>query len=567
MASIPTRLAFASAPQVIGTGACSAQISIETRNAADQPAPVTVPTTVFFNAVPMGVTIYLGPACLGAPVTLGTIPPAQSVLRFSVRSSTANSYTLTASSMPLSAATQPLVVFQTPTQLAFSATLPNPLRAGSCLAATVEARGPTSLPVAVQSATLVALTTNVSNGTLFFADPMCSLQIAVVPIGVGSSSATLYVKPLSGVPQVLSATAPFGTGTLAISPVPIVRRGDCTVQGSAEQCPIDTSAGPVIPATSGRSFLITQSIGGMGAGSAVPIDVEARCRLQGSEISCSRRGNGLTRHALTHFQVVELPTGLTVQAASSGNCSGSINLLPMVDPTRTFLLKSVVGVGSNFDQDDAVSVTLAGPAQATLSSNACEGYDVQAVQWDGVSVTRGQSTILSGAFSSMVNLPSSSPSTLVLSQPSNDATFPVPPCLVLGRAEVFSPSELRFSRGSNRSSCNIGSLPRIVWERIDFGSRARVWAYPATLTMNTQTFSIPITPVDPTRSFVITSSQQLGGQGSGESDALGTSDAVDSAVQTRLINATSVTANSVEVVRQASSSAVTVTIYVVQIEP
>lgn len=560
-----TRLAFVNAPQVIGTGTCSAPIIIETRNALGVATAVATNTNVSFSSTSGPSTVYLGAGCLGAPVGGGVILTGQSQVRFSVRTSTPNTYTLTATSLPLIPANQSFVVFQLPTQLVFSAIVPSPLRAGSCLTATVEARGPTSLPLAVQSPTPVALTTNVANGTLFFSDPMCAFTTTSVTIGVGSSSATLYVKPLSGVPQVLSATASFATGTLAISPVPIVRRGLCTVRGSTEFCPIDGSVGPAIPATAGRSFLVTQSISVQGT--SAPVDIEARCRLQGTEINCVRRGGGLTSDALTHFQVVELPTSLTVQSASSGNCGGAINLPGMVDPNRTFLLKSVVGVGASFDQDDSVSVTLSGPLSATLSSNACEGYDVQAVQWEGVSVTRGQSSIVSGSFSSSVTLPAASPSTLVLSQPSNDATFTVPPCLLLGRAEVFSPSELRFFRGSNRATCNIGSLPRIVWERIDFGSRARVWAYPAPLTMNTQTLSVPITSVDPTRSFVITSSQQLGGQGSGESDGLNSSDAADSAVQTRLVNTNSTTATSVEVVRQASTSAVLVTFYVVQIDP
>ncbi len=389
----------------------------------------------------------------------------------------------------------------------------------------------------------------------------------------GTSATPVYVKPVSGVQQLLIANAPFGAGSLLIAPVPIVRRGDCTVQGSLEQCPIDTSAGPAIPATPGRSFLITQSIGDTVAGAALPIDVEARCRLQGTEISCNRRGGGLSRHALTHFQVVELPTGLFVQAASSGNCSGTINLPAMVDPTRTFLLQSVFGVGSTFDQDDAVAATLATPLSVTLSSNACEGYDVQAVQWDGVSVARGQlfpTAIPIGAFSSSVLVPlPSSPSTLVLSQPSNDLMAPAgPPCVVLGRAEVFSPNELRFFRGATRSNCVSAALPRIAWERIDFGSRARVWSHTVTMTTNTEVFSIPIIAVDPTRSFVITSSQQLGGQGSGESTGINSTESTDSAVQTRLIvGANPVIANTVEVVRQASTSTAIVTLYVVQIDP
>lgn len=568
-----SRLAFASAPQTIGTGTCSAPIIVETRNALGQPTPVVSNTTVLFNVGLGTVAVYAGAGCAGGPAGSGVIPAGMSQVGFSVRSAVATNTSLFATSNPLTGAVQSLTVFQLPTQLAFTAAIQPPLRAGSCLAASVEARGPTMTPLAVQSDATVLLTTSVANGTLFFTDALCTLQATAVTIRSGTSATPLYVKPVSGVPQVLIANAPFGTGTLFISPVPIVRRGDCTIQGSLEQCPLDTGAGPVIPATAGRSFLITQSIGEPGPGAAVPVDVEARCRLQGNEISCTRRGGGLTRHALTHFQVVELPTGLFVQAASSGNCGNTINLPGMVDPTRTFLLKSVVGTGSSFDQDDSVAVTLATPLAVTLSSNACEGYDVQAVQWDGVSVSRGQlfpTAIPTGSFTSSVMLPlPSSPSTLVLSQPSNDLMAPAgPPCQVLGRAEVFSPNELRFFRGANRVTCTGAALPRIVWERIDFGTRARVWPHTVTMTTNTEVFSIPISQVDPTRSFVITSSQQLGGQGSGEATGISSSESTDSAVQTRLIvGANPVVATAVEVVRQASTSTAIITFYVVQIDP
>ena len=559
-----SRLAFASAPQAIGAGTCSAPVIVETRNALGVATTVVSNTTVSFNSTSGPSTVFLGSGCVGASVTQGVILAGQSQVRFSIRTSNPINATLTATSLPLAAASQSLSVFQVPTQLTFTTSVNPPLRAGSCFEAVVEARGPVGLPLPVQSPSPVAMTTSIANGTLFFTDSMCTVATTSVTIGVGSGAATVYVKPLSGVPQVLRATASFATGTLAIAPVPIVRRGDCTIQGSLEQCPIDT--GPlVIPATPGRSFLITQSLSAMPT--STPLDVEARCRLQGTEINCVRRG-ALTSDALTHFQVVELPTGLAVQTSSSGNCPSTIGLPAMVDPSRTFLLKSIVGSGANFDRDDSVSVTLTSPTTVALSSGSCDGYDVQAVDWQGVTVTRGVSSIPSGALSMLSPmLPMSSPSTLVLSQPSNDSLSTSAPCPFLGRAEVFSPSELRFSRGNNRAFCNLAPLPRIVWERIDFGTRARVWQYAAALTPNTQTLSVSITPVDPTRSFVITSSQQLGGQGSGESDALNSTDVVDAAVQTRLVNMNSVTAVSVDVARQASNSAALVTLYVVQIEP
>ena len=568
---LATALAFASPAQIIGTGTCSSPLVIEARNALDQPTPVSTDLLVTLTASPMGLSVYAGAGCQGLPVTFNSMLAGSTQIVFSVRTATASPYSLLAFAPPLSSATQNLTVFQVPTQLLFTGNPPPPLRAGSCFQATLEARF-LSVPLPVRSDTLVTMSTNITNGSLFFSDAMCSLQTMAVTIRSGNTTASVFVKPVSGVPQTLSATAPFATGTLMISPVAIVRRGTCQVRGSAETCPIDvgTVTNPVA-ATAGRSFLITQSIST--PGTTTPLDVEARCRLAGTAISCNRRGTAMTSDALTHYQVVELPSGLVVHTATGNICPNTANLSGIVDPTRTFLLKSVVGTGTNFDQDDSVSVTLSGLATATLSSSACDGFDLQAVQWDGVSVTRGQlspSAIPFGNFSSLVTmLASSSLSTMVLSQPSNDFTFPGgPPCGVLGRAEVTAPTELRFIRGAGRTNCNLSTLTRIVWERIDFGTRARVWQYTTTMTQNTQLFSVPITAVDPTRSFVITSSQQLGGQGSGESDGLNPGDAVDAAVQTKLVpSADPVSSNRVEVTRQAASSAAVITFYVVQIDP
>jgi hypothetical protein len=563
-----TAVVFASGEQRIAARTCSSPLEIETRDAFDRATPVSAPVSVSLTSIPRtGLKIYLGAGCTGPEVSSGTIDAGSRAVRFSVRADSANSFTLLAESSSLNSATQNLTVFEEPTQLRLTATPTAPLRAGSCFPAVVETRG-ASGALAVPNDTPVTFTTDVVNGALFFSDAMCTTGVTQVTVGAGNSAANLWVKPVSGVPMSLIATAPFAMANVGISPVPIVRRGTCRVTGSSQRCPIDApDGGSPIPATVGRSFLITQSIAT--PSTYTPLDIEVRCLPQGAEVLCSRDLSGSTTDALTHFQVVELPSGLAVQSASSSACVGPIVLPIAVDPSRTFLLKSVIGKRDTYDLDDSVAMRLVAPTQVALTSSGCESYDVQTVQWDGVSVTRGLVApfgIPAGSLTSVVSslAPSGSASTLVLIQPT---ALALSPCSVLARAEVQSPSELRFSRGASRTICGSTALPVVVWERIDFGPRARVWPYTVTLPQPIRTLMNPITPVDPTRSFVITSSQQLGGQGSGEIDGALEEDAVSGAVQTKLIAATPVSASSVEVTRQMSNAAATITFYVVQIDP
>lgn len=556
-----------SASQTITTNLCSASLVVESRTFLGFPTPVLSNLTVGLTSAPSTpLQFYAGAGCIGPPVTSVVMLAGQSRVSFFARSSAANMFIVTASASGLLSANQDLTVTQAPTSLAFAAALPSPLRAGACLPATVESRH-NGAATTVLSDTNVALTVDVADGTRFFTDPSCTSMTTSVTIAAGSTTAGFFFKPRSGVPMVLTATAPFGAGTLGLSPVPIVRRGRCTLRGSSQTCSIDPLGLPQTAATLGRAFLIAQSI--VPLGTSTPLDVEARCRLQGVDISCQRRGGGLTSDAETHFQVVELPTGLTVRTASSGSCGTNVNLNGQVDVNRSFVLKSVIGSGTNLDEDDAVSATLIGPSTVLLSSNACDGYEVQAVQFDGASVVRGQPLLpamSSGSLTAGVTgLAPASSATLVLSQPSTDVRFiglPLAPCSVQARADVASPSELRFSRGMGRSACTNNTLARIPYERVDFGSQARVWSYNLSLSQSTESFPLAISAVDPTRTFVLTSSQQLGGQGSGEADGTLGATGPDGAVQTVLLNA-----STVEVRRGPASSAVLVTVYVVQLEP
>ena len=92
---------------------------------------------------------------------------------------------------------------------------------------------------------------------------------------------------------------------------------------------------------------------------------------------------------------------------------------------------------------------------------------------------------------------------------SNDATGFV-------RATTSGTSGLRFSRGDDALSfaCSDVNLTQFVWERVDFGTRARVQEI--VVPLNNSSFSVTIGSVDPTRTLVFAGGQVAGGQATGE---------------------------------------------------
>jgi hypothetical protein len=58
----------------------------------------------------------------------------------------------------------------------------------------------------------------------------------------------------------------------------------------------------------------------------------------------------------------------------------------------------------------------------------------------------------------------------------------------------------------------------VHYERLDFNNEANVSAYSVTFAPGEREKSVSVSPVDTTRSLVMTSSQSAGGQGAGETD-------------------------------------------------
>lgn len=270
---------------------------------------------------------------------------------------------------------------------------------------------------------------------------------------------------------------------------------------------------------------------------------------------------------MVQWQVVEIPSGFRVVTATSSSCPPSFTLPSMVDPAKTFLLKTLANGSVNFDDEDTNVLTLTGPTTVTASRTLCEGVDVQAVEWDGVTVTRGDvdGGLAPGvARASLLGLsPPASPQRAVLVQAGTLINGMPPMCGMVGRAWLPGPGEVAFSRAMADGGCSTNLLDRVEYERIDFGTRATVQERSLVFNPGVSSMVSTITAVDSTRTFVFASNQSAFGQSLGETSY---PLAVPANVQEAIFSFELTTPTTVTVRRLLSASSAALTFYVVQVE-
>lgn len=562
----PVRLAFTTAPQTVTTTQCSQVFLVETRTAANVAAPVSTNTTLSLTS-DAGVAFFTASGCGGASTTQVVVAAGLSSTSFFARAPVAGTATLTASATGFMPATQPLVVRDPPTSLVFISTPPASIRGGSCVLATVEARrGTTATPVAAD--TTVGL--SASADVRFFTDPACAgASTASVVINGGASNVTFFMKPLTGGTTTVTAAAPFGSAMQTLTVVPITRRGQCDLRARtfladggpsndlSETCPFSPAVSDL-----SASFLVAQAtstLAGSELGSA-----EVRCRLASTSTVTCVRSEGESA-ASVHFQVAEVPTGLLAQRASSFSCPAVTTLPIAVTPSSSFVLKSASSTSSIFDDDDAPVASLVSGTQVALNHTACSGLDLQVVQWNGVTVTRGalDGGIPDAGLVFPVTLPSSAGlNRLVLTQAGPTSNVDRPLCSQLVRGATSGSSGLTLTRAAGDAGCPLEPIETVAFERIDFGSRAVVREYSATFGPGATSRAVTITPVDVTRTLVMASSQAAGGQGAGETDRSGNARFTEATFQLVLTNATTVT-----VTRGEATSSAALTFFVLELVP
>jgi hypothetical protein len=543
---------------------------------------VTANTTINLSSTPNGVAFSSNASCAGASINSVQLVAGTSGAVVYFRSNTPGTYTLDATSSPLLPATQQANVVLAPNDLAFITTPPPaPLLAGRCFIATVQAqRG--AAPVPVAGDTTIGLTVSPTAASNFYSDANCATAITTATMLAGQSTATFYVKPLTGVvSQVITATAPFGADTQNYSAISAVRRGNFSMTGQTTLSDggivngqtVDTSTFSPAQQDAGATLLIFQAT----TSNSSPSNNQVRCRLNTlSQVRCER--NNDISSVDIHWQTLELPTGLSVQRFSSTSCpplSQTLTLARAVNPGSTFVLSSIETNSSSYDDEEMTVAFLTGPTTVEVASGAvgatgtCSGYEIEVAELSGLSVDRGGLDAGLGAqqySTTFTGLPATSANTAVLSgarpRDSDPATEHV--CSLLVRSDNPTPTSLTFSRsgGIDAGFCGDSVLSSLPWQRLDFGARARVQRFVRTVTGTSLT--VTIAPVDTTRTLVFASGQQGSGAGTGETNyngGLGSRVGIGSA-RFVLTNSTTVT-----ITRGDGSGDGIFTFYVVEIDP
>lgn len=575
-----TRLAITTPAQTAATGNCSQVFLIETRDLTMMTTPVLNATTVGLDAGSPLVSFYSASNCGGAPTTTVTVPAMQSLTTFYARGADAGAFNITASATGFTSSSQIFTVMNPPTSLVFTTTPPSAMRAGTCLTATVEARrGTVATPVT--SNTMVTLAPVTAGAVRFYSDSACANSITSVLMATNDTTAVFFMKPLTGGMQTINANAPFGTASQVLNVTSVVRRGTCVMNpatflsdGGVNNSLTNTCTISPALTSMAAAVLFTQttrlSDGGTGVpdGGLIATDggvgaYEARCRISTTAaIACTRAQDNAA--AEIHYQVAELPSGFTGQRQNLTGCPTVTSFTTAITPSQSFVLKTSQSDSINFDDDDTLIGELLNTTQVGLSPNACTGADVQLLTWSGLTVTRAR---VDGGFPDGVGtltlsgLPVISNGAVLVSPATTlDAQRSV--CSAMVRASAPSTSSLTFTRGVGDAGCTLTAMESLFYERIDFGSRAVVRQYTTTFMPGQFVRPVAVTSVDTTRTVVFSSTQLVGGQGTGETDESGTSAWLEAGFQLVLTSATNV-----NVIRTSANASASVTFYVAELVP
>ncbi|MDP3500695.1 MAG: hypothetical protein Q8S33_10195 [Myxococcales bacterium] len=367
-------------------------------------------------------------------------------------------------------------------------------------------------------------------------DATCLGAVTSTRLDAGTSSTSLFIKPLTAGRVTITARAPFGDAMQTLTVAPIVRRSVCALPAAGPALP---DGGPGAPGTSKtcpfsppierleHAVLVTQTLVPplllIGSG-------QVTCRLAStSTIECERRQD--SDDVTVYFQVAELPTGLrTVRTAET--CA---SLRPLdagiataqldggAESSKAFLLKSAASASNFYDDDDGPLVLQVAADVLTVAPFGGLCVHAQLVEFDGVTVDRGVVDGGATGFSAtLTGLPAAGPNTALLTQTlTPDAVSDV--CSVMVRGAIASPTSLSFSRvlGRADAGCPLTPMPAVFFERVDFGARGTVQQLDAALEEGRASVTVGIRPIDVSRTLVFATSQTVAGQGAGETSTLG----------------------------------------------
>ncbi|OJH38893.1 hypothetical protein [Cystobacter ferrugineus] len=509
----PTQLGFVTDARTSDTGQCSAAVTLETRTDAGVAAPVASATTITLNAEPaMGLSFFRDAACSMSTTTV-TVSVGGSQATFYFRGSTARTVRVTASASGLTSASQDEIIRTGPVSVAFVSAAQTLATRGCSGKVELEARDSGANPVVFSTPRSLTLS---GTGLSFFSDEACATPLSNPVFAAGATRSAFYFKGRTSGTITLSA-AVSGLSTVRQEQIirPVVRTGFCDMPSDKYSVTCTISPGQI---DLSKTILFVQA----NPGGTSPDAASLRCWLSAKDaLTCGRNQAGVYVYIV--WKTVELGSGLKVQQLEP-TCQGG-NTIPVsiepVTPSKTFLLVSseVSGsmLGDNFYTAKLTDTDKVELRFSTACSTAWKG-SLQVVEADGIQVYRGTGTMsgTQAAYTSQpaVNLASSA--LLFTYRVSNVASANL--CDRVLRGEMSSSTGVSFSRGAGTTTgCTTAVIDEIAWERIDFGTLAKVQALTVSIGPGENDTQANISSVDESRTVSFASGQAMNGQGGGES--------------------------------------------------
>lgn len=569
----PTKLLFTTPAHTTVAGVCSAIVTVQTADATNTGVPAATNTTV--NLSQTGTVSdtefrFYSDASCGTTTTSVSIPAGQSTASFYYKGEKVRTVTLTAQATGLTSATQDhSMVAGDATVLAFPAATPaQTLLAGMCSGIrTVEARD------AFGNLATNGVTLNLTGSTTaeFFQDLNCTTPVTnPVTIPAGNSSTSFYFKGFTGginangtlTLTAASTTAGITSATQAETIIPTVRTGSCSLSGTSVNC---TLAPALLDMN--KAFLVFQAT----SANATSDQANVRCYLNSvSQVRCERAVN-TGSNVNIRWSVAELPSGVNVQHQTVA-CGGDTTNVALSNVTmdRTFLLLSSQRNVSNMDSSVPRLVELMTETLAEIrKTGGCGGggtndtNHVQAVNYAGATVLRGEDTLANGFASAQFNVSPSvdlARSILLYSYISDGSGTKI--CDRVLRGELTDGgSKVTFSRGEGDTTNCVGSqFNSISWEVVQFPVGTVVHQVTQQLSGALESATIPA--VDRSRTIVIGGGQWASGQLHGEGQHSSSELISEMRAQAYLVDSTTL-----HFYRESSNNTARFTAYVVQLKP
>jgi hypothetical protein len=439
-----------------------------------------------------------------------------------------------------------------------------------------DATGAAAIAVSAAPVMFQSSPTTIS-GLKFFTSTTCSgASVASASIAAGASAVTVYAQAWTGTAYQLTASSGSLTPAMQAYTVrPVVRSAMCLLDSftGSRGCPVS----PPYQVNTANTALFIQAAS---ATASLP-QAAVRCDVGTTSHVCRRRAAG--SDARVWWQSVELDTGLNVQTATVAcpNDGGTIAFQPFSNSTATgaFVLASQSTDTAQLDGTSLFTATrVAGGVNVewsqpcTMSAQNAYLVSLQLVTLTGATSQPASGALTLGSASTQVPLTAAVGTPFVLAMHqlkpggANDEL-----CSRAVRAESTS-SGLTFTRGASGtppSSCTDEEVPKASAERVTLGAVGSVDVYTTTMAQGDLSATVMLpSPVDVTRTLVISSSQLAGaGQGAGES-ALSSGNVLGDTVAMHVLDAgTDFSSTQLFLIRGSAQAAGKWTSYVVTFGP